>query len=92
MKTQIVAASIVVNVALLGVLLWMRAEHQGELREVALAAMRGDEIHLELHAASLAAIESPGSENALATAGMLRTVLAAGEQNIEARRRAGLGN
>lgn len=89
MKTQIVAASLVVNVALLASLLWMRAEHQGELREVALAEMRGDEIHLRLHEASLAAIESPGSEKAVATADMLRTVLAAGEKNIEARQRAG---
>jgi hypothetical protein len=91
MKTQIVAASIVVDVALFAALLWMRAEHQGELREVALAAMRGDEIHLELHAASLAALASPGSEKSVATADMLRTVLAAGGKNIEARHRAGLG-
>jgi hypothetical protein len=92
MKTPIIAASLVVNVALLAGLLWMRAEHQGELRDVSLAAMRGDEIHLQLHAASLAAIESPGSEKAVATADMLRTVLAAGEKNIAARQRAGLGN
>ena len=91
MKRQITALSLVGNVALVAGLLWLRADHQGELREMALAAMRGDEMHLRLHATSLAAIESPDSEEATAAAGILRKIIAAGEKNIEARQRAGLG-
>lgn len=91
MKRPLTAVSLVGNIALVAGLLWLRADHQGELREMALIAMRGDELHLQLHASSLAAIEAPDSEEAIAAADMLRHIIAVGEINIEARRSAGLG-
>jgi hypothetical protein len=69
----------------------MRAEYQGELRDLAQAAMRGDEMHLRLHASSLAALESADPQEAMATASILRTLIAAGEENLKAHQRAGLG-
>jgi hypothetical protein len=91
MMKRLIAASILGNVAMLALLLWMRARHEGELRDVAMAAMRGDEIHVELHARSLAALESADPKEAAATADLLRPVVAAGKQNVEARQRLGLG-
>lgn len=91
MKKKLLAVSIVGNIALVAALLWMRNEHQLELREVARAAMRGDEIHLQLHAASLAAMESADPAQIESTEGTLRSLIAVGEQNIEARQRAGFG-
>jgi len=90
MTKQVTLLSVVGNVALLAVLVWMRAAHQVQLREVAKAAMQGDETHIKLHEASLAALESADPKTATATIGMLRTVIAAGEVNIESRKRAGL--
>ncbi len=91
MKRRLTTASLIGNVALLASLLWLRSKGAEEVRTVALAAMRGDELHLQLHAASLAAIESPGSPEAISTADMLRAIIAAGEVNSDARQLAGLG-
>lgn len=91
MNNRLAAVSILGNVALLAGFLWMRARHEGELRDVALAAMRGDEVHVMLHTRSLAALESADPKQAAATAELLRPLVAAGKQNLEARQRLGLG-
>lgn len=91
MKNRLTTVSIVGNVALLGGLLWMRTEREAEVRNVSLAAMRGDELHLQLHARSLAALESADTADVAATAAMLRAIISAGEANIELRQRLGLG-
>jgi hypothetical protein len=90
MKKQLTALSIIGNIALTGGLLWMRAEHQDDLRALALAAMHGDEIHLAVHARSLAALEADDPEETKAFTDILRKLVAGGERNIEARDRAGL--
>jgi len=91
MKKWLAVASVVCNLILLAILLWMRAALHNELREVSRAAMRGDERHVRLHAASLAALESADPAEASKMADVLRMIVAAGDLNIEARRRAGLG-
>ena len=90
MKNKLSAVSIVGNIALLAGLLWMRSDHEAELREVHLACMRGDEIHLDLHAMSLKALTSSDPEEVAATMDILRQLIATGEINKKARRRAGL--
>ena len=90
MKKQLAALSIIGNIALIVGLLWVRAEHRDDLRALALAAMHGDEVHLAVHALSLAALESGDPEETKATADILRKLVAAGDRNIEARDRAGL--
>jgi len=84
---KLTVLSIVANIALLAGLLWSRAE----TREMGRIAMRADESHLRLHAASLAAIESPESEEAAMMADALRKLIAVGEENIKLRRQLGLG-
>lgn len=91
MKKQLTAISIIGNVALLAALLWMRAGYEGKLRAVSDAAIHGDEVHMRLHASSLAALESSDPKEATTTATMLRAILAAGDLNTESRQRAGLG-
>ena len=44
MKNKLSTVSIVGNIALLAGLLWMRTDHEAELREIAEACMRGDEL------------------------------------------------
>lgn len=87
MKKHLTALSLAANIGLLAGLLWSRAE----TREIGMVAMRGDEAHLRIHAASLAAIETPESERAAMTTELLRKLIAAGEENIKARRQLGLG-
>lgn len=91
MNKRLLVLSIAGNVALLAGLLWARAEHETELRQIALVAMRGDEAHLHIHAESLAALESTDPAKAIATVDLLRSIIAVGAVNIKSRQRAGLG-
>ena len=91
MRKQLTTVSMVVNVLLIAGLIWMYSNSEAHTREVGLAAMRGDEIHLRIHARSLASLESDDLELVESTVEVLRKVIAAGEADIEARRRAGLG-
>jgi len=89
MKNKALAVSLVGNVALAGLFLWTRADHQREYDELARAAMRSDEIHVKLHAKSLAALED--AVDVPATEDILRQIIAVGEDNIAAREKAGCG-
>jgi len=91
MKKKMLALSVIANMALLTGLLWSRAEQKAEVCELTLCAMRGDEIHLALHAQALAALEGDDPSEATAAAETLRKIVEAGARNIEARRRAGFG-
>ena len=48
MKIRLAAVSIAANVALLAVVLWVRADRDGELHDLQRAAMRADEISIQL--------------------------------------------
>jgi hypothetical protein len=88
MKRQLVAVSLVLNVFLLALLLWMRAAHQEKILEFAVEAMRGDRFHLQLHARSVAALESGEAEQVEETAALLRKIVESGEGAVAFQQRA----
>lgn len=89
MKRKILAFSLIGNVALAALLVWTRTAHTSEYNELARAAMRGDELHIRLHAKSLAALED--AVDVPETREALRLIVATGEANIADRERVGLG-
>ena len=88
---QIVAVSLALNVFLLVVLLWVRAEHQKSLLEMFDGARRGDELHMQLHVKSLAALESGEVEQVEETAAVLRKVVEGMQAGAETRRALRIG-
>ena len=95
MKKKLLAVSLVSNIALLSGLLWERAEHEAELQGNARTMVSADVQYIGLVAQSRSALDSAESEEAEATADLLRKFIAEGYRNIEARlearQRAGLG-
>ena len=91
MKKNLTRVLVVCNVVCLVGLLWMRSEHQSTIHNVVNAAMRGDELHLRLHASSLSALESDDADEVMTAVIRLHAIIAAGDRNIAARRHAGLG-
>jgi hypothetical protein len=90
MKKQLIAASVLVNFALVATLVWVRIADETKLHELARAAMTGDEQHLKVHAVSLAAIESGDPEKVANALRILRPLVAAGDANYKAREKLGL--
>jgi len=85
------AFSLLGNAVLLATLFWSRAEHNSSLRDLTLAAMRGDEAHLRIHAVSLAELEALDRDGESEHVLLLRQLTAAGEENIKLRQQLGLG-
>jgi len=90
MKKKLIAASVLVNVALLATLVWVRVADESKFHELSRAAMTGDELHLKVHAVSLAAIESGDPEKVANALRILRPLIAAGDVNHKLREQFGL--
>ena len=92
MKQHLLRISVAANVVLVAALLWMQGAHQDELSSLGNIAMRGDEIHLALHAKSLAALNSEDPDEVEETISWLRILISVGERNQAGREAAGLGD
>jgi hypothetical protein len=90
MKKRLIAASVLINVALMTTLIWVRLADEAKFHELSRAAMTGDDLHLKVHAVSLAAIASGDPEKVANALRILRPLIAAGDANNKARAQLGL--
>ena len=86
MARKIAIGSVVCNVVLIIALVVCVRVGEANRR----AAMIGDECHIEIHEASLSALESGHPKDVSTAKDILRTIIDAGRRNAELRREAGL--
>jgi len=90
MKKKWIGLSLLGHLALLAVIFWMLAEHHRDLMQAIKISMRGDEKHIQLHARSLAALESQDPDQVEEALTVLRLLVPAGLKNIEQRKQSGI--
>ncbi len=86
MGKKIAVVSILSNVVLLTLLIWSVSVNKSNQ----VAAMKGDELHLELHESSLQAIESGDPQELDLARERLKVIVSAGRKNADVRRSLGV--